>query len=129
MTPPDAQMTVGPIAEETAQFWATCGNGQLTLRWCTACDRPHHYPRTLCPFCLGETEWRNASGYGEIYAFSIQRRVPEEFAVGYVKLDEGVMMLTRLVGAPFDEMRIGQRVQVLFVPSTDGLRVPVFQPA
>lgn len=121
-------MTVGPVADETLPFWQACAEGRLVLRHCVDCARPHHYPRSLCPFCQGQTQWQDATGQGTVYAFSIQRR-PEEFVLAYVTLDDGITMLSRVVGCPPGEVRIGQRVRVSFVASSDGLHVPVFRPA
>jgi uncharacterized OB-fold protein len=120
-------MTVGAIAPETQEYWNATGQGRLLLRHCSTCSRPHHYPRTLCPFCGSETEWRACSGLGVILSFSIQRRVPQEYVVAYVQLDEGIAILTRIVGCDFDSLTIGQQVTVAFEASTDGKHVPVFR--
>ena len=42
---------------------------------------------SICPFCSSEkTEWREASGKGEVYSHSTMRRVPEPYALAYVTL-------------------------------------------
>ncbi len=49
----------------TAPFWDGCRAGVLRLPWCRACGRPHFFPRTLCPHCLGpELEWRERRAAG-----------------------------------------------------------------
>ena len=50
----------------TEPYWSAAKQGVLRLRRCTACRQPHWYPRPLCPFCLGDTEWVDASGGGTI---------------------------------------------------------------
>lgn len=115
---------------ETQAFWDAAAAGRLLLRYCTACGKPHHYPRAICPFCASDaTEWRQASGRGTIYTFSVMRRVPVPYAIAYVTLEEGVTMMTNIVGADLDAIRIGQRVTVAFTPTDGGPPVPMFTPA
>ncbi|MEN7527356.1 MULTISPECIES: Zn-ribbon domain-containing OB-fold protein [unclassified Cupriavidus] len=118
------------LPDNTA-FWQAAREGKLLVRHCTGCGKPHWYPRTLCPFCMGDTEWKTASGLGEIYSFSITRRAgPNPFCIAYVRLDEGVTMMTHIVDTDLDSVRIGQRVKVRFA-ETDGegsAPVPVFAP-
>jgi uncharacterized protein len=114
---------------ETVPFWDAAAQGQLLLRKCKACGEVHYYPRSLCPFCFGETDWVTASGRGTIYSYSVMRRVPEPFAIAYVTLEEGPKMLTNIVGCSLDDIRIGQAVKIVFTPSDGGPSVPMFTPA
>ncbi|MCA3187241.1 MULTISPECIES: OB-fold domain-containing protein [unclassified Cupriavidus] len=115
---------------DNAPFWQAAREGRLLVRHCKSCGKPHWYPRALCPFCLGDTDWKDASGLGEIYSFSITRRAgPNPFCIAYVKLDEGVTMLTHIVDTDLDSVRIGQRVKVRFAETEGGgAPVPVFAP-
>ncbi|QET04148.1 MULTISPECIES: Zn-ribbon domain-containing OB-fold protein [Cupriavidus] len=111
-------------------FWQAAREGQLLVRHCKACGKPHWYPRALCPFCLGDTEWKTASGLGDIYSYSITRRAgPQPYCIAYVRLDEGVTMMTHIVDTDLDSVRIGQRVRVRFAETEGGPPVPVFAPA
>lgn len=115
---------------DNAAFWQAAREGKLLVRHCKSCGKPHWYPRALCPFCMGDTDWKTASGLGEIYSFSITRRAgPNPFCIAYVKLDEGVTMLTHIVDTDLDSVRIGQRVKVRFAETDGGAPVPVFAPA
>jgi uncharacterized OB-fold protein len=115
---------------ETEPFWDAAAAGRLVVKHCTACDRPHHYPRSICPFCGSDrTEWRPASGRGTVYAYSVMRRATPPYAIAYVTLEEGVTVLTNLVDCDLDAIRIGQPVRVVFRPTDGGPPVPVFTPA
>ena len=70
-----------------------------------------------------------ASGRGTIYSYSVMRRVPVPYAIGYVTLEEGVTMMTNIVDCDLDAIRIGQRVKVVFKPTDGGPPVPMFTPA
>lgn len=113
---------------ETQPFWQAASEERLLLRHCTACGRYHHYPRQICPFCMSDaTQWRDAAGTGTVHAFSVMRRVTVPYAVAYVALDEGPLMLSNLVRTDLDRLHIGQRVRVVF-DRFDGGSLPAFTP-
>lgn len=114
----------------TQPYWSAAKEGVLKIKRCTACAKVHFYPRALCPYCMGETEWIDASGNGVIYSVTVTRRAgPIPFALAYVRLDEGVTMLTNIVDCDLDTLRIGDRVKVCFKPADGGNVVPMFTPA
>jgi uncharacterized protein len=115
---------------ETRPFWDAARAGRFLLPTCTACGKPHWYPRAICPFCdNGAIEWREASGRGAIHTFSVMRRVKEPYAIAYVTLAEGPTMMTNIVDCDLDALHIGQPVAVVFAPTEDGPPVPMFKPA
>jgi len=127
MTAPARTIPAPPTTPETEAFWAAAADGRLLLKHCTACNQPHHYPRSICPFCTSDrTEWRPSSGRGTIYSFSVMRRVAVPFAIAYVTLEEGVSMMTNIVDCDLDAIRIGQPVRVVFKPTDGGHPVPMF---
>lgn len=122
ITPPQA-------SPETAPYWKAAREGRLLVKRCDACGERHAYPRALCPFCFSErTAWEEASGRGTIYSFSIMRRAKVPYAVAYVTLEEGPTVISNIVGADFDALRIGQAVRLDFRAATDGQPVPMFTP-
>jgi uncharacterized OB-fold protein len=120
-----------PANPETQAFWDAARQGTLLVKRCTACGEAHWYPRALCPFCGSDrTEWTEASGRGTIYSYSVFRRAPIPYAIAYVTLAEGPTMMTNIVDADLDAIRIGQAVRVTFKPTEDaGPPVPMFSPA
>lgn len=116
---------------ETEPFFAAAREGRFVVRACRACGRVHWYPRAVCPFCAsGDTEWRDAAGFGTIYSFSPMRQASDPYVVAYVTLDEGPSMLTNIVNADPDALAIGQRVAVRFhATAGNGPPMPVFEPA
>mgnify|MGYP000891252327 CR=1 FL=1 len=114
---------------ETLAYWDAAAAGKLLVKKCRACGEPHFYPRALCPFCFGETEWLETNGEGEIYSFSVMRRAPVPYAIAFVKLDAGPIMMSNIVDCDFDSLRIGRRVHVVFKPAENGQNVPMFAPA
>ncbi len=118
-----------PASPESAAFVVAAKEGRFLIRRCTACGKPHWYPRAVCPFCFGATEWEEASGKATIYSYSVMRRVDPPFAIAYVTLAEGPVMMTNLVDCDFDALKIGHAVSLVFKPSEDGTPVPCFTPS
>jgi uncharacterized protein len=115
---------------ETQAFWGACAQGKLMIGKCNACGKPHYYPRALCPFCFSDrTELQQASGNGVIYTYTVMRRTPIPYAIGYVTLAEGPTIMTNIVDCDLDRIRIGQPVRLVFKESDGGPPVPMFTPA
>lgn len=115
-----------PPGPESDAFYQAAAEGRFLIRRCTACGRPHWYPRSLCPFCFCATEWEQASGAGTIYSFSPMRRAAPPYTIAYVTLAEGPVMMTNLVDCHIDKVRIGQSVRLLFKPSENGTMLACF---
>ena len=130
-TPYQDRALGAPIVDAaTEAYWNAAREGVLRIKRCTACAEVHWYPRALCPYCLGDTAWEDASGLGTVYSVSVTRRAgPIPYAIAYVTLDEGVTMLTNIVDADLDALRIGDRVKVCFKQAEGGFAVPMFAPA
>lgn len=108
--------------------------GKLLLPWCTDCGKPHFYPRSACPHCWGEEyDWREAAGTGTIHSCTVVHNNPPPawvprlpYAMAIIDLDEGVRLLSNIIGDDDGEMQIGDRVAVEFV-TRDGQNLPLFR--
>ena len=114
------------------------------MQWCTACDRGVFYPRALCPFCAGGSpaggtlEWREASGRATVHAAVVEHRPQaagasfsggEPYCIALVDLEEGVRMMTNIVGCPVGDVHSGMAVTVSWEPLSDGRQLALFRPA
>jgi hypothetical protein len=123
------KITSPVVNAETKSFWDAARQNRFLIPVCTACGKAHWYPRAICPFCAGDKiEWREASGRGTIYTFSVMRRVKEPYAIAHVTLAEGPTMLTNIVDYDFDKLYIGQPVAVVFKETENGPPAPMFRP-
>ena len=114
---------------ETKPFWDAAQAGAFMIGRCKACGKTHYYPRSLCPFCMGDAVMEKASGMGTIYTFSVTYRgTPEPYAIGYVELKEGPRVLTNFIDCDFEALTIGQAVKLKWF-ATEGLPLPMFTPA
>ena len=116
------------VNEETAKFWKAAEEGKLLYGFCLACNEPHYFPRTFCPFCFSErVEWREASGDATVYTFSTMFRSPTgPYTIAYVELTEGPRILTNIVDCDLKAIRIGAAAKLVWKPSEGGAPVPFF---
>lgn len=128
-----------PVADPvTRPFWESVRRQAMELQRCNACGRFIFYPRGLCPHCLSDDlSWQPARGTGEVYAFTIVQRHPNPafggdipYVVALIELDEGVRMLSNLIGVAADpaEVRVGMAVEVVYEAATDEVTLPKFRP-
>ena len=115
---------------ENKLFWEAAQENLLILKFCNSCKEPHYYPRSICPQCgSNETTWVESNGLGEIYSYTVMRRgVEVPFAMAYVKLNEGISLLTHLTNCDFDKICVGQKVKVVFQETQDGQKTHLFEP-
>ena len=122
---------------ETRRYWDGCKQHELWLPFCLHCQKHFFYPRRFCPSCFGwDVEWRQVSGRGKLYTYSIQYRpqgpgFEPPYVTAIVQLDEGPRMMTNLVGIEPDpeKIRCDMPVEVDFLDLTDEMSLPVFKPA
>ncbi len=115
---------------ETQKFWDAAKEGRLLIMKCKDTGKPYYYPRARSPFTGSDNvEWVEAAGTGEIYTFSVMKRSKIPYCIAYVRLDEGVTMMTNIVDTDLDQVAIGQKVKVVFKDTEKGQPVPMFTPA
>ncbi|GAC1577522.1 MAG: hypothetical protein NVS3B27_22160 [Novosphingobium sp.] len=117
------------------QFRAGLAGGELLVQSCSDCGKPNMWPRYACPHCQSENlGWVKSSGSGLLHSFCVLRQgAPEGFegdlpyAIGVVKLDEGVQLLVRLEpDAPGDwaSYTCDDRVEFVAAPAAEIERRP-----
>ncbi len=124
---------VPPAAWESAGFWEGVQRRELVFQRCTECGLWVHPPRPACPRCRSfGKEWARSSGRGTIYGLVIYRQSPHPafkapYAVVLVEMEEGVRMISNMVGIAPEEIRIGMPVEVVFEEVRQGLILPKFR--
>lgn len=124
-----------PTADvETKPYWDACKRHELVLPWCASCKYYFFPPQAICPHCLkADIEWRKASGKGVVYSMSVvhQNKSPGfreqgPYVLAYVRLDEGVQMLTNVLAADPYSVKVGTPVAVTFEDATPEVSIPKF---
>lgn len=70
--PPDPQLLVPLVDEESSGFWEGASAGKLCIQACLACGRLRHPPRPMCPWCHSTgRHWPELSGRGTLWSFVV----------------------------------------------------------
>jgi uncharacterized OB-fold protein len=116
---------VPSIDSDHLPFWNALKEHKFFLFRCGVCN-DWYWPVSFCKKhanepLFGNMTWQEASGKGEIFSFNISYRafhpgfvddVP--FVYAAIKLDEGPIMSSNIVGCDPKEVKIGLPVQVVF---------------
>ena len=118
----------------TRPFWDAARERRLLLQYCTVARKFQHYPRPVSIYTGRKTiEWREVEGAGQVYAFTVTYRAPpafrgrEPYIVATIELDEGVRLMSNVVGCQPADIRIGARVRLAWAPTAGGFNFPVFE--
>ncbi|MFF5109191.1 Zn-ribbon domain-containing OB-fold protein [Streptosporangium sp. NPDC000509] len=139
-TPADAPPMEGrpvPLLDaSTRPYWEATLRGELLVQECPECSHRQFYPRQICVECGAVPGWLTTAGRGVVHTFSVVRQNGAfpfnqwtPYAVAVVELDEGPRIMGNVIGCEVDEVRIGMRVEVGFVPLNDEASLPFWRPA
>lgn len=116
-------------------FWEGTRERRIMLQYCPATGRYQFFPRPVSLFTgRRNLEWREVSGRGTIFAFTVAHVARPPFAdhvpflIATVTLDEGVNVVGGIVGCPIDGISIGMRVRPTWAPLPDGTNLLLFEP-
>ena len=91
--------------------------------------------RALSGLPVERVEWVRCSGKGTVYTFTVTYqnqgagfRDELPYVLAYVELEEGVRMLTNVVGCKPEDVCIGMPVEVVFEDVTPEATLPKFRP-
>lgn len=124
------------VDKDTQPFWEYTRKHELRVQKCLACGKLYYPVSPICPRCLSmEFEWTKLTGKGEVYSFIVvHRRYHPGFAseipyvVAIIRTEEGIRMLSNVVGCKPEAVRIGMPVEVVFDDVTPEFTLPKFRP-
>jgi len=101
-------------------FWEEIKNEKFLLQQCNDCNEIFFPPRIICPECLSDhIKYIESRGRGILYAFTeIHGRAPgfkTPFVIGLIELDEKPGRFLSRIEAPYETLRIGQKMKVQYV--------------
>ncbi|MBI4641644.1 MAG: Zn-ribbon domain-containing OB-fold protein [Candidatus Tectomicrobia bacterium] len=117
-------------------FWEGCRRHELILKECLNCGAHRFVSRLLCPHCHSEeTRWVKANGKGEVYTYTVMHQpyhpafAPDlPYVVAMIELEEGVKLISNVIGCRPQEVKVGMKVEVVFDDVTDEVTLPKFRP-
>jgi uncharacterized OB-fold protein len=121
----------------TQQFWDRCTQHVLAFQKCSNCGTFRNPPVPFCYVCRStDSQWAPVSGDGTIYSFTIVthavhpglvEKIP--FNVALVEFPDapGVRLISNVIDATPDEMRIGLPVTLHWEDLGDDTTLPRFK--
>ena len=123
---------------DTAPYWNAVAGHRLICQCCTACGIYAFPPVPRCPECLAPQtmEWREMSGHGTVYAYTVMhmalvRGFEPPYIVAEVELAEqpGLRLTCNILDCAPANVRIGMPVVIAFEDRGAGVSIPQFRPA
>jgi uncharacterized OB-fold protein len=103
------------------QFYKNMLQGKLLGGKCKKCGKTHVPPRPLCDNCLSkEFEWVEIPQKGKLLTYTVIHVAPIQFqemapyAVGIVRLKNGVQILGIIRGIALEQVKIGMALKIDF---------------
>ena len=124
---------VQPWSEE---FWKAAKQHKLLIQECKECKAKIFYPRKYCPECWSsDLGWSEAGGRAKVYSYTVMMDQVEPkfmedlpYVLALVDLEEGIRMMTRIVGCKPEEVAFDMDVEVVFEDITEEFSLPYFRP-
>jgi uncharacterized OB-fold protein len=117
-------------------YWEAIDRRELRIQCCAACNSFRHPPTPLCPDCGSDRiAWRQVPGTGEVFSWTIathathpalKAAVPYNIAVVALDGAGDVRIVSNVIDARPEEMRIGLRLRLVWEPTAAGGYLPRF---
>jgi uncharacterized OB-fold protein len=121
-------------SQDNAFFFDGARDGKLQVQRCGGCGRLQHPPTPVCPECGSfDRGVAEVSGRGTVHSFVVNHHPQVEgfeypLVVALVDLEEGIRLVTNLVGVEPGDVRIDMPVEAELVAVDDDLTLPMFRP-
>lgn len=118
-------------------FWDGTREKKVVIQFCKATKKFQHFPRPTSIFTgrMGDIEWREITGRGEIFSYTVtyrgtdKFRAVEPYAVACVTFDgAGVNHIANMVNCKEEDLKVGMKVKPYWMPLEDGTNLLMFQP-
>jgi uncharacterized OB-fold protein len=124
---------------DSQQFWDSCKAHQLSAQRCAICKKFRWPPQAFCPDCYSwKFDWTKLSETGTVASFVVvhyvsipayQEDVP--YVVAHITLDNTdnhITIISNVIGCPWEQVRVGMPVRVVFDDVTPEITLPKFRP-
>lgn len=116
-------------------YWDATRQKRLIVQYDKRSGKYQFFPRATSIYDgHRDLEWREVSGKGEVFSYTIAYRARppfqghEPFAIGLVTLNEDVNVMANIVHCGRDRLKIGLRVKPFWAPLPNGTHLLMFEP-
>jgi uncharacterized OB-fold protein len=120
----------------TQPFWDAARQHRLVAARCASCGHFRMPPTPFCPNCRSQDiHWSTLRGEGLVYSYTVVSRavlegmdqhIPYVPAVVSLPDADGVRLISNVVDAPIDSIRVGSPVRVVWDQISPHVVVPRF---
>lgn len=118
----------------TEAFWDGLKEHRLLIQRCSQCAKFQFPPLPACRSCLSSLEWVDSKGTGTLYTWTVVRRATHSilgtwvpYVLAIIRMDEGVLFCSHVMGETPESLRADMPVRVHFVLAENGYVFPVFR--
>jgi uncharacterized OB-fold protein len=128
------------VDPDSQPFWEGCKAHELRAQRCSGCGRFRWPPQAFCPECYSwEFAWEKLAETGTVNTFVVPHYVSVPafsidvpYVIAHVTIDgtdERVRIVSNVIGCPWEEVRVGMPVRVVFEDVTPEMTLPKVKPA
>jgi uncharacterized OB-fold protein len=116
------------------EYWEGCRRHRLLYQQCAECGHAGLGAFTVCAHCNATSPvWAASAGLGTLYSWTVVWHPPNPsfhvpYAPAVVHLDEGVWMMSAVIGCEPDELHEDMPLSVEFHPASREIVLPYFTP-
>lgn len=126
------------IDDLTRPYWDSAAKGELSIQFCSRCERYNHAPSVLCPTCHRSDRlgWKPVSGRGAVYSYTVIHgsRIPGfdpevPYLVAMIELAEqpALYLFANVTGVDPHDVSVGDAVEVHFEDRIGDVTLPQFR--
>ena len=126
--------------QDTRPFWDACREHELRAQQCSACGRFRWPPQGVCPSCYSwNNEWVKLPETAKVVSFVVVHYVSvpafagdAPYTIANITIDgtdEHVQLTSNVINVPWEEVKVGMPVRVVFEDVTPEFTLPKFRPA
>ena len=125
-----------PVIETwNAPYWQAAKRHEFVAQRCRACGYTHLPPGPVCTNCLSaDQDWVRLSGRGTIYSYGVYYQCWHEgfagdipYNVALISLEEGLQIVSQVIGCDNEELDCGLAVEVAFDDITPEVSLSKFR--
>ena len=119
-----------------APFWEGCQQHRLVFPHCPTCQTWQWYPTYQCKTCYSDFEWKEVSGEGKLFSWTVARkaffpefkeRIPLIIAVVDMVDAPGVRLVSNIIHANPEDLQLDMELKVRFIKMDENIVYPQFE--
>ncbi len=124
---------------DTKPFWDACKDHELRAQQCSACGRFRWPPQGVCPSCYSwDFQWVKLPDNGTVSSFVVVHYVSVPafaddipYVIAQITMDgtdNQVILTSNVIDCPWEEVKVGMAVRVVYDDVTLEYTLPKFRP-